>query len=159
MFCDLSKNSLIFTPIEIPNLSEALGILSARGFIKFDSSGFLCVDIDDDYIHRIFPLIKIDHLGKPKYFDEKTNFIGAHISIIYPEENPATSPNITDTLCDFKIVNLFHARLEDKSYYALKIIAPELTNFRIKMGLSKQLTLKGCTVPLHVTVAVSETLL
>jgi len=77
----LDVSHLVFTPVSIPDLGSALKKLPTSGNVKFTDDGLVYADIDDDYIHQIYPLIYHNGLKKPDYFDKKTHCIGAHISI------------------------------------------------------------------------------
>ncbi len=87
-------------------------------------------------------------------FNEEKNYIGAHISIIYPEERVSINPEEIDNLFSFEIDGLFKAYLQGKKYYVLKVISQDLVKFRLKYGLSHKLLFKGCFIDPHITIAV-----
>src|SRR6185312_15055711 len=118
--------------------------------------GYSYLDIDDDYIHKIYPLIADKGAVKPDYFSKKTNFMGAHISITYPEENVNIPDHEAGKIINFETEKLFTAILLDKRYYALKIKAPDLLELRKKYSLTNKLKLKNYWVEPHITIAVQK---
>lgn len=90
--------------------------------------------------------------NKPDYFTK--NNIGAHISMIYPEEYEEVKGENLDQLHYFKVLGLFTAELDSKRYYVLGIEAPTLLNLRKSYGLSSKLCIKGYWVDLHMAIGV-----
>ncbi len=76
-----STSNLVFTEVHRPHLIKSLGSLPHDGEVKNTSSGYIYADIDNEFIHRAFPLICIKDIQKPNYFNEDTNHIGAHIRV------------------------------------------------------------------------------
>jgi len=139
-------NNLGFTPIELLELDTALEKLPRRGNIKQTESGFLYGDVDNDYIHQAHLLIADKGLRKPNHS------AGAHISIIYPEENSIIQQKIFEGVIEFKLDGLFSVDLFNKRYYVLKIISPTIKEIRKNYGLSEKLIFKGYQVYPHITV-------
>lgn len=138
---------------KIPQLAEYLSKLPTMGYLKMNALGLTYLDIDDNYIHEIFPLIDDNKVMKPEYFGD--DLVGAHISVIYPAE---------DTLCHavelnqqhyFSVSGLYSAMIENKKYHFLKVKAPSLTVLRRRRGLEDKLYFKNYWIDLHITVAVS----
>lgn len=140
-----------------PKLRACIDALPKTNRVKRVPYGLLYADLDDSYIHKVFEVIQSNELEKPDYFSEDTHFIGAHISIIYPEEN-ATAPNLPSTSIDFKIEGLFRADFKEKKYYALKVSSTFICQFRAKNNLPEKLILNGFPIDPHITVAVSKKL-
>lgn len=49
------------------------------------SDGFVYIDLDDEYVHKLTPFIQQEGFQEPPYFEE-AGLVGAHITVIYPEE-------------------------------------------------------------------------
>lgn len=49
------------------------------------SNGFVYVDLDDEYVHKLITFIQQDGFQEPPYFGDASS-VGAHITVIYPEE-------------------------------------------------------------------------
>lgn len=151
----ITSEEIELSPLEVKGLDSIIENLPKMGEVKYnDDSGFAYLDVDDNYIHYIYPLLKNSLLIKPDYFSEKTNFIGAHISFIYPEEGVNITPSEENKLVTFEIEGLFLAELLNKKYYVLKINSPKLLELRYKYGLSTKLKLYNHLVDLHITIAV-----
>jgi hypothetical protein len=140
--------------LKVRDLEESIKSLPKQGKIKIKFNGFSYVDIDDDFIHRVYPLIQDQAIAKPDYFDSKADNIGAHISIVYPDENILLPQSEEDKLISFAIEGLYVADLSDKQHYALKVSSPELIDLRSRYGLPEKLNLSGVWVDPHITVAV-----
>ena len=122
------------------------------GKLKTTLLGLTYLSVDNNYVHRVFALINDKELTKPDYF--QPSGVGAHISVIYPEEKikiPSSELN-QDYL--FEIIGLFSATLADKFYYVLKVDAPTLVSLRKRYGLSEKLRIKNHLVDMHITVGV-----
>lgn len=81
----LSLNSLA---TEAPCCEKILSFtqnqLAATGTLK-SSNGFVYVDVDDDYIHKLIKFIQPYGFEEPPYFGNP-GLVGAHITVIYPDE-------------------------------------------------------------------------
>lgn len=137
--------------LEIPHLANIIDTLPQYGKIKINNS-FSYLDIDNEFIHSIHPLLKDKKILKPDYFTEKTNFIGAHISTSYPEEQITLAKEELATIHHFKILRLFTAEILNKKFFALKVQAPTLIALRAKYNLPAQLQFNNYLVDLHITV-------
>lgn len=144
---------LIFAAMKIPGLSETLINLPTEGKVKQAVNGFLYLDIDDRYIHEIFPLLKQSNLQKPDYFSMETNFIGAHISIIYPDELIEVKTDLIGKQYAFTINGLFFTEILNTRYFALKVQAPGLLAVRAQYALPEQLKIYGYHIDFHITIA------
>lgn len=139
--------------LSIPTLNNSLTNLMRSGKIIVKSD-YMYVDIDDQYIHKLFPLIHVDGICKPNYFTAKTNYMGAHISVIYPEENVFIQNDFVGSTLDFEIVGAFTAQIYNRQYFMLTISAPMITQIRESHGLIAKLTFKGYPVDPHITIGV-----
>jgi hypothetical protein len=149
-----------FTPFIITNLSSDWALDNAR---KLPTEGLLkrchnyCyLKIDDNYIHSIYPLLDTyGHINKPDYFNT-TDDIGAHISVIYPEENiDIAQIDSRQTYC-FSIDGLIKARYGVKDYFALAVTSPSLAIFRQKHLLASKPTFKRQPIVFHITIGVRD---
>ncbi len=72
---------------EVPSCSRILNYVENHlphcGILK-NLDGFVYVDLDDEYIHKLVSFIQEDGFEEPPYFGK--GLVGAHITVIYPEE-------------------------------------------------------------------------
>lgn len=130
-------------------------IFHTTGVIQ--SQGQYCyLKVDDQYIHSIYPLLT-QHvlLKKPDYFTPP-NDIGAHISIIYPEEQVTVQSKYNNQVHPFTINGLIKACYENTIYYALSITSPSLKKVRRQHLLHSNPTFKNQEIVFHITVGVSK---
>lgn len=139
--------------LNIPELMSAASHLPLNGKLTISNDNLVYLDIDDAYIHQLFPLLKFQQIKKPNYFDEKT--VGAHISVFYPEENKRISKEDLDQEHYFAIKDIAEAKLNSKTYYVLLIESSSLLKLRNKYKLTDMLTLKGYSIGFHITIGVS----
>jgi hypothetical protein len=114
---------------------------------------YVYLKVSDDFIHKLFPLLQENDKQIPSYFSS-SDHIGAHISVIYPEESYPVPilPEINNNY-GFEIGSLFKAQLGEKTYLGLTVKSPELDQLRLRYGLSTQLNFRGYLVPFHITIA------
>lgn len=144
--------TLLFKKLNNDKLIEAALQLSTSGYLAVTSKNLTYLDIDDQYIHQLFPLLEDKTIKKPDYFGQ--NSIGAHISVIYPEENTSIDQVDLGIQHHFTINGIYTAELGLKSYYALIIESASLSQLRKKYGLPRLLCLKNFRVEPHITVGV-----
>jgi len=144
---------LLINDLTLPKLLQLANTLNPSGHLVVTPSKLVCLDIDDAYIHQLFPLLKIANAVKPNYFNE--GGIGAHISVIYPEEQVVLDSQDIGTEHSFKVTGIFSTVIEQKKYYALKVQATTLLDIRKHYRLSKQLNFKNYGIDLHITIAVA----
>ncbi len=137
-------------------LKQILHQLPRSGNLVLTDHNYLFLTVDDNYIHQIFPLLKIPDLKKPDYFDHYTQYMGAHISVIYPEEQVEITDIDQGRIIAFEVIGLFSAKIKPKEYFVLKVNSPELIAMRHQYGLPDKLKLRGCDLDLHITVGVRE---
>lgn len=138
--------------LTMPKLMNAASHLSINGKIAITENNLVYLDVDDAYIHQLFPLLKNHHIKKPNYFGKKS--AGAHITIIYPEENTKINKNDLNEKHDFIIKNIVSAEIGTKTYYALLVESPTLLQLRRKYGLPDILCFKGYSIGFHITIGV-----
>lgn len=94
-----NPKEIAFSYKEISNptlLKYAKKKLPLQGTLKQDNTGsYYYLKIHDDFIFKLFPLIKEPGLSIPDYFLPRYD-IGAHISVIYPEEMLLEKINIDE---------------------------------------------------------------
>lgn len=149
----MMHSQLSMKQVNVPKLLDTVAQLSMKGHLKMNAFGLTYLDIDDNFIHHIFPLIPDMSAMKPEYFGE--DLVGAHISVIYPEEDIPCHKSDLNKEHDFVVTGLFSAVLENKKYYVLKVKAPSLISVRRRHGLPHKLLFKNYLIDLHITVGVA----
>lgn len=138
---------------------------------KDNSTPYYYLKIEDDFIHALFPLLKDNTLLKPDYFSTEKS-VGAHISVIYPEEivaniSTSISSSSSDSLSiskalpiselnqtfNFDLSGLIDIQVFGKRIVALVVSSPELEKLRIQYGFPKKLNYHNLLVPFHITLA------
>jgi hypothetical protein len=66
-------------------MQVAQNLFSLKGILRQDSQGFLYLDVSDDFVYKILPLLKETGIERPPYF-EYTGPFGAHFAIILSKE-------------------------------------------------------------------------
>lgn len=112
------------------------------------------LDISDNYIHDLYPLVGLVEFEKPDYFSQEQ--VGAHISVIYPEEKIPIASYDLGTRHEFIIIDTFVKCIGEKEYLGLRILSHSLTALRKRYGLSEKLCFKNVLVDFHITVAVKK---
>jgi hypothetical protein len=140
------------TPLKLPNMIDAARRLLSKGITQKTENNLFCLSIDDAYIHQLFPLLKNERIKKPAYFGEKS--IGAHITIIYPEESKNINVDDLQKEHSFFVKDIVSAEIGQKIYYVLLIESPSLLKLRKKYGLPDLLCFKGYSIGFHITIGV-----
>ncbi|MBA3661530.1 MAG: hypothetical protein H0W64_07370 [Gammaproteobacteria bacterium] len=148
-------NDPFFRRLHSPALLAAAKKLPATGTLAKTHNGLIYLNINDDFVHTLFPLITKteEPISKPDYFGK--GLIGAHISVIYPDELKLHHLVELNHTFSFQVCELFKAPLGTKNYYALRVNSKPLTTFRNKYDLPNWLLFKAKWVPFHITLAVS----
>jgi hypothetical protein len=144
---------LQFNKFENEKMINAASKLSPTGCLSRTDNNLVYLNIDDDYIHQLYPHLQNNSIMKPDYFGKDS--IGAHISVIYPEENPKISNDYFDEKHHFSIKNLYWTQLNSKKYYVLMIQSDSLIQLRNQSGLSEKPYFRGHAIDFHITVGVS----
>lgn len=109
-----------------------------------NSSGFVYVKVDDEYIHKLIPYIQKEGFEEPPYFGNE-NLVGAHITVVYPDEMKTFE--IKEIQESGKIIHFTPKRCEIvqppkwqdiEEVYFIVIESPELDLIRAKYGLPKR---------------------
>lgn len=141
--------------LDIPELINAASYLPSDGKLATSDNNLIYLDIDDAYIHQLFPFLKSQPLKKPDYFGEKS--VGAHITVIYPEENKIISNDDLNQEHKFIVKDIVTAEIELKTYYVILVESPSLLKLRGRYCLSDMLCFKGYSIGLHITVGIQLT--
>lgn len=136
----------------MPKLIDSARCLSQKGNTLTTESNLFCLNIDDAYIHQLFPLLEDRKIKKPDYFGEKS--LGAHITIIYPEENKNINKNDLQQEHSFSVSDIVTAEIGQKTYYVLLVESPSLSRLRKKNNLPDLLSFKGYSIGFHITIGV-----
>jgi len=88
----------------------------------------------------------------PDYFGEGS--VGAHITVIYPEEGKEVNQDNLGEEHDFLIKALAAAEIGQKTYYVLFVDSPTLLQLRRKHNLPDLLRFKGYSIEFHITIGV-----
>jgi len=138
--------------LDNPALIKLAAKLPTIGTLAITNQHLVYLDIVDDYIHQLFPLLenKNNLIVKPDYFNKY--LIGAHISVIYPEENKLINPIELGKQHKFKIKNLITMEINSKVYYALRVESHSLLELRRKYKLPDKLNFRGIRVEFHITI-------
>ena len=108
--------------------------LPLQATLVSNDEGFIYLDVDDAYIHKLYPLLGLtdDGFKKPPYF-RRPDGIGAHITVFYVHEN-VLPDEIGDTFT-FDLTDIVVVRAtRDASYAILQVNSPELETLRKKYG-------------------------
>ncbi|WP_298626127.1 hypothetical protein [uncultured Legionella sp.] len=136
-----------------PELLRSASCLDAFGRLALSASKLIYLDIDDAYIHHLFPLLNNTEIKKPDYFKEGS--VGAHITVAYPEEQSIFDKKDYGKEYHFKVKELVVADINLKKYYVLLVESPMLRQLRTKHGLPEQLNFKQHLIDFHITIGVS----
>lgn len=127
--------------------------LEGKGWIQ-QSDDYCYLKVDDRFIHSIYPMLtEYGDIEIPDYFNPPDH-VGAHISIIYPEERTRPSTENIGQIHTFKVCKFIKAQYGLNEYYALSITSPSLNGLRRTHHLSTQPTFKGQKIMFHITVGV-----
>jgi hypothetical protein len=133
-------------------LIQSAQLLSAKGKLAIYDNKLVYVQVSDEYVHQLFPLLEEENIIKPDYFTEKP--IGAHITIIYPEEYKKTDAKDLGLEHPFLVKDLVAAKINKKTYYAILLESASLLQIRKKYGLPELLSFKGYRIGFHITIGV-----
>lgn len=139
-------------PLKFPKIIHAAEHLPSQGNTQITKNNLFYLNIDDDYIHQLFPLLNDERIKKPDYFGEKS--AGAHITIIYPEENKKIHVDDLQHKYSFFAKDIVAAEIGQKTYYVLLIESASLLRLRKKYNLPELLSFKGYSIGFHITIGV-----
>lgn len=114
-----------------------------RGVLKI-SHGFVYVDLDDKYVHKLITFLTQDGFKEPPYFGN-TDLVGAHITVASPEETERYRLKEIQECGDVIPFTLKRCEVvhppkwkEIDELYLIVVESPELDKIRKKYGLPKQ---------------------
>ncbi len=150
--------------INTPLLQEIKRLCPKEGILSINAENAYCyLKLQDDFLINLFPSLTEsikDLIKLPDYFSGDN--IGAHISVIYPEEVKTESMKATiqqnafEKQHTFQVLELIKMPMPKKTYYVLSVAAPSLTAIRTTLGLPSLLNFRGLWVPFHLTVAIGN---
>ncbi len=139
-FCSSFAEEAPSCPVVLDYIEHCL---SHCGVLK-DSDGFVYVDVDDAYIHKLITFIQDQGFEEPPYFG-RPDLVGAHVTVIYRDEMKKYGigkiQECGETICfvpkDCQIVQPPKwQRIEE--VYLVAVEAPKLDRIREKYGLPKR---------------------
>jgi len=152
MVSDAHKKIPKMIKLDIQELINAASYLPSHGKLAISDNNLVYLDIDDAYIHQLFPLLQNQQIKKPDYFGEKS--AGAHITVIYPEENKIINDDDLNWEHSFVVKDIVTAEIGLKTYYVILVDSPSLLKLRRRYGLSDMLSFKGYSIGFHITIGV-----
>jgi hypothetical protein len=146
--------SSLCTAQEAPSCSQVLHYAERQlphyGVLR-EGEGFVYVDLDDAYIHKLISFIQNEGFEEPPYFGAG-DLVGAHITVIYPDEMNQLQIEEDGKVVDFtlKTCEVVHPpkwKEIDEAYFIV-VDAPALDQIRAKYGLPKR------AYDFHITIGV-----
>lgn len=134
-----AQQSTITTALTWEEVVEyAQETLPQEGVLIVQDDGFVYVDVDDDYIHALFPLLGLEEEGfdEPPYFRNSSS-PGAHISVFYVDER--IEPEEVGQTFHFELREIVVISAGKANYAILQVYSPELEELRAKYGLKPKL--------------------
>ena len=129
-----------------PQVIEKIIQLEQKGILKQKDNGYLYVDVSNDYVAQALALIEAQgKIVPPSHYKSKKG-IGAHISVIYENEQieneiweiKELGQEFTFTIMEIRTVKLNKdGRL--KKLWLIAVSAPELEKLRESYGLASKL--------------------
>lgn len=125
-----------------PQVIEQVAQLEQKGVLKQKDNGYLYVEVSNDFIAQALPLIEAQgKIVPPRHYTSKKG-IGAHISVMYENEQILNEIWEIDELGQeftFNIIELRTVKLNKnnqvKKLWLLAVDAPELSALRERYGL------------------------
>lgn len=115
---------LSFKQLDLPAILSAAQSIATIGYLKQSSQQLVYLDIDNVYIYKLFSLLPDKDALIPDYFRDEA--IGAHISVIYPEEGKCIDVKELNKKHRFTITGYFEATLNQTKYYVLGVESSSL---------------------------------
>jgi hypothetical protein len=135
--------------VNSPEILKHASGLSPSGKIAVTTNNLTYLKIDDNYIHELYPLLTNTNIQKPNYFNPGSE--GAHITVIYPEENKTITTQDLNQDHHFIINNIATAEINNKKYYVLLVESPSLIELRHRYQLPGLLSFRGYAIGFHIT--------
>ncbi|MDB2614122.1 hypothetical protein N9Y92_03065 [Chlamydiales bacterium] len=131
-----------------PEVLKKAESLDLSGTLKQKENGFVYLDVSNEFITSIAPLL--EHEGRLQVLPTAKKSTGAHISAFY--ESEGVSPTEIDQKFAFDVNEIrkftLHTRDEVKKLWVIAVDAPELEDLRASYGLSPYLKGKA----FHITI-------
>lgn len=140
--------------LDLPDLVKTANQLKMTGHLAVSPNNLTYLDIQDEFIHQLFPLLNNPTTHKPAYFGE--NLAGAHVTVIYPEENRTINKSELGKEHHFKLKGVYAADLPWKTYFVIMVKCPSLLQIRSNYGLPNQLNFKNHWIDFHITVGYKD---
>lgn len=129
-----------------PHVIENVFHIPQKGILKQKENGYLYLDVSNDFITNSLPLIETPGKILPPNDYTNKKGIGAHISVIYENEQilneiweiQELGQEYTFTLMELRTVKLNHGN-KVKKLWLIAVDAPELEKLRESYGLSSKL--------------------
>src|SRR5690242_11688038 len=102
----------LIAKLNAPAIINTASHLKKKGQLALSKNNLVYLDIDDDYIHKLYPLLQDHQIKVPDYFGLES--VGAHITAIYPEEGKKINKKDLGTEHDFSIKEVVVARIGKK---------------------------------------------
>ncbi|MBS0634201.1 MAG: hypothetical protein JSR37_01905 [Verrucomicrobia bacterium] len=121
-------------------LQHAQKTLPHYGVLTQKGNGFTYLKVSDNYIHELFELIDDAEFKKPPYF-RRADAPGAHVSVLYEKEgeNAGLIKQLGKPF-SFQISEVARVKVRnEKEYLILRVVSPELEQFRMSLGLKPKL--------------------
>ena len=129
-------------------LIQSAQLLSAKGKLAIFDNKLIYLQVSDEYIHRLFPLLEDGDIIKPN------KPIGAHITVIYPEEYKEIDREDLGVEHSFLVKEFIAAKINQKTYYVILVESSSLLKIRKKYSLPERLSFKGYQIGFHITIGV-----
>lgn len=140
--------------LTLPNLMRQAAKLSLQGKLALSQNGLVYLEVDNHFIHQLFPLLNNKTIQKPDYFGPSG--IGAHITVMYPEEGKKVKAEKLGEQHNFTLQKIVAAQIGTKTYYVLLVASSSLLEIRREHQLTDLLSFKNYAIPFHVTIGVSN---
>ena len=148
-----SFKKITFSKLSDEPLLRLAKTLDATGVIHQEDD-YCYLKVNDAYILMLHPLLsKYGAISKPPYF-EPPNDIGAHVSVIYPEEQVTVWHENQGQQHRFTVCGLVKAQYGAKEYFVLSVRAPSLAAFRERLELCSRPIFKGQEIVFHITIGI-----
>lgn len=129
-----------------PQVIEQVVQFEQKGTLKQKDNGYLYVEVSNDFIAKVLPLIEAQgKIVPPRHYTSKHG-IGAHISVMYENEQILNEIWEIDELGQefaFTVMELRTVKLtkdhKTKKLWFLAVAAPELEKLRESYGLPSRL--------------------
>lgn len=122
-----------------PLAIKEAAVLSHEGILKRKENGFVYLDVSNDYIKSVVPLL--EHPGELRVPPTAARSVGAHISVFYEKEEVIPEELNSTFSFEIKEIRSFtnHTRDGLKKHWVIAVSSPELEALRTKYGCAPKL--------------------